>query len=190
MLVGSILCPLGKKKSCLCPRTYSTERLDFIQTEQSRKVLESMFFLGVDYMDVHFEAKFDLILSIGVLEWVGAFRKVINRLKKFKEFLSKIRTDLVDGGKLIIGIENRLGLKYLMGANDDHTGIPNICFSKDLARKFKQQTNKELKCITYNLKEYRNLLLKSGFRKLSSMLPFPIINYPRKFSHCPGPNKM
>ena len=95
--------------------------------------------------------------------------KVINRLKKFKKnFFQKIRTDLVDGGKLIIGIENRLGLKYLMGANDDHTGIPNIsCFSKDLAReKFKQQTNKELKCITYNLKEYQNLLLKSGFQKI------------------------
>ena len=49
-----------------------------------------MFFLGVDYMDVHFETKFDLILSIGVLEWVGAFRESNQPPEEIqKEFLSK-----------------------------------------------------------------------------------------------------
>ena len=36
-------------------------------------MLKKYVFLGTNYLEVEFKNKFDLILSIGVLEWVGSF---------------------------------------------------------------------------------------------------------------------
>ena len=37
-------------------------------------MLKRIWFLGADYLEVEFKNKFDLILSIGVMEWVGSFK--------------------------------------------------------------------------------------------------------------------
>ncbi len=39
-----------------------------------------------------------------------------------REFLRTIETVLKPGGTLILAIENRMGVKYLAGAGEDHTG--------------------------------------------------------------------
>ena len=41
----------------------------------------------------------------------------------FVDYLKRIRTHLAPGGRLVIAIENRIGLKYWAGATEDHTGI-------------------------------------------------------------------
>ena len=43
-----------------------------------------------------------------------------------KSFYPKIKNELSKNGRAVLGIENRIGMKYLLGANDDHIGIPNI----------------------------------------------------------------
>jgi SAM-dependent methyltransferase len=75
-------------------------------------------FVG-EVADVPAEPGYDLIVVIGVLEYVGAGT---GDLSPYREFLSELERRLVPGGTLVLAIENRLGVKYLVGAPEDHTG--------------------------------------------------------------------
>ena len=179
---GQFTIPLAKQNQ-ICSLEPTPERLDFIKAASKQEgVDQNISYIGADYFDVKFENKFDLILSIGVLEWVGAFKTDKPPEEVQKEYLSKIKTELKEHGKLVIGIENRLGLKYLLGANDDHTGLPNIsCLTSNLAKvKFKQQVDCELKCFTYSFSEYKKLLLKAGFKNITFHVASPDYKLPTK----------
>ena len=152
---GQFTLPLAKQNQ-ICSLEPTPERLDFIRTaSEQEKVSKNISFIGADYLDIEFENKFDLILSIGVLEWVGAFRSGKEPEDLQLEFLKKIKSELKEGGKLIIGIENRIGLKYLLGAPDDHIGHPNITIhQKEIAKKqYKEKTNQELRSLTHSMPE-------------------------------------
>lgn len=56
-----------------------------------------------------------------MLEYQNNFTESEN---PFKDFLAKIRNLLNPNGKLLIAIENKMGLKYWCGAPEDHSGIP------------------------------------------------------------------
>jgi 2-polyprenyl-3-methyl-5-hydroxy-6-metoxy-1,4-benzoquinol methylase len=180
---GQFSIPLAKSNK-VCSLEPTPERLDIIQSiAQQEKVSENMYFIGTNYLDIEFHTKFDLILSIGVLEWVGKFNNSdISPDSAQFEFLKKTRYDLSEEGQLVIGIENRLGLKYLLGANDDHTGLPHISYlSKELAKsKFKKKTKDELCCLTYSIKEYYNLLKDAGFQKIIFHAALPDYKLPKK----------
>lgn len=66
------------------------------------------------------EEKFDLITLIGVFEYA---QFSIQSETPFSDYLACIRRHLKPGGRLVIAIENRLGLKYWAGATEDHTGV-------------------------------------------------------------------
>ena len=179
---GQFTLPLAKQNQ-ICSLEPTPERLDFIKAASKQEgVDQNISYIGADYFDIKFENKFDLILSIGVLEWVGAFKTHKPPEEVQKEYLSKIKTELKEHGKLVIGIENRLGLKYLMGANDDHTGLPNIsCLTSNLAKvKFKQQVDCELKCFTYSFSEYKKLLVNAGFKNITFYVASPDYKLPTK----------
>jgi|GEM_PF-760579 len=180
---GQFTLPLAKENQ-ICSLEPTPERLDFIITaSEQEKVSKNISFIGADYLDINFKNKFDLVLSIGVLEWVEKFSnpEITPEIAQFK-FLKKIKKDLSRKGVLVIGIENRLGLKYLFGANDDHTGLPHIsCFNKELAKiKFKQVTNQDLQTFTYSLHEYKNMLQKAGFSKITFYAALPDYKLPER----------
>ena len=188
---GQFTLPLAKQNQ-ICSLEPTPERLDFIRTaSEQEKVSKNISFIGADYLDIKFENKFDLILSIGVLEWVGAFRSGKEPEDLQLEFLKKIKSELKEGGKLIIGIENRLGLKYLMGAPDDHIGHPNITIhQKEIAKKqYKEKTNQELRSLTHSMPEYKEMLLNAGFNNISFYTSnpdykLPVKIFPIKDSEC------
>lgn len=62
---------------------------------------------------------YDCITLIGVFEYSQLY---ISGEKPYVEMLRKIRTHLKPGGKIVIAIENRLGLKYWAGCAEDHNG--------------------------------------------------------------------
>jgi 2-polyprenyl-3-methyl-5-hydroxy-6-metoxy-1,4-benzoquinol methylase len=179
---GQLTLPLAKQNK-ICSLEPTPERLDFITAAADQEnVSKNISFIGADYLDIKFENKFDLILSIGVLEWVGAFRSGKEPEVLQLEFLKKIKSELKENGKLIIGIENRLGLKYLMGAPDDHIGHPNITiYEKELAKKlYKEKTNQELRSLTHSMVEYKDLLLDAGFNKINFYTSTPDYKLPVK----------
>lgn len=84
--------------------------------------LENVTVVCDNIMNLEFEsAKFDLVLIIGVLEYAPRF---ISGLSPAEELLRKARMFAKDQGFVVIAIENALGIKYLAGAGEDHTGIP------------------------------------------------------------------
>ena len=65
---------------------------------------------------------FDLVAANGVLEWIGLADPSRNPRELQLEFLKEVRRVLKPAGSLYIGIENRLGVQYLLGSVD-HSGL-------------------------------------------------------------------
>lgn len=94
-----------------------------------------------NYQDIepHLEERYDYITLIGVFEYAQGY---IGTEKPYAEFLRQICEHLAPGGKIIMAIENRLGLKYWAGCREDHTGhlfeglenYPNPCGVRTFAR--------------------------------------------------------
>jgi SAM-dependent methyltransferase len=61
---------------------------------------------------------YDLIVVIGVLEYVGEGGADD---APYLAFLEEIRRRLLPGGRLLLAIENKLGVKYFAGAPEDHS---------------------------------------------------------------------
>lgn len=75
-------------------------------------------FVG-NFKDINFEQKFDYITLIGVLEYA---MYDIDSKEPFLDMLKSVKSMLKPGGKLLIAIENKYGLKYWAGAPEEHTG--------------------------------------------------------------------
>lgn len=62
---------------------------------------------------------YDWILLIGVLEYAPVFNRTENAMKAYLDALSPL---LKQNGRIVIAIENKLGLKYFNGCSEDHLG--------------------------------------------------------------------
>ena len=72
-----------------------------------------------NFQDIETDEKFDYVTLIGVLEYSIYY---IGSEDPFHDMLRKAKSYLKPGGKLIIAIENKYGMKYWAGATEDHTG--------------------------------------------------------------------
>lgn len=69
--------------------------------------------------DVKLEKKYDYAILNGVFEYAMGFTEGDD---PYAAFLMQVKQCLKPNGKILIAIENRLGLKYFSGAAEDHTG--------------------------------------------------------------------
>lgn len=158
------------------------ERLSFIRAAARQDgVADRLACIGADYFEVRFETRFNTICAIGVLEWVGAFQDKTDPRERQRAFLAKTRRELAPGGSLIVGIENRLGLKYLLGCPDDHLGVPHIaCLPADRAGiRWREHANQRLASFTYSRVEMEELLRVAGFTQVEFFAAFPDYKLPR-----------
>lgn len=74
-----------------------------------------------NYVDIekNLEEKYDIITLIGVLEYAGSY---VGGKTPYRDLLRSAASHLAPGGKLLIAIENKFGLKYFAGCKEDHTG--------------------------------------------------------------------
>ncbi|HVU16341.1 MAG TPA: class I SAM-dependent methyltransferase [Candidatus Didemnitutus sp.] len=157
------------------------ERLDFIgAAARQDDVLDRIVRLGLDYFDLEFTDRFAAICAIGVLEWAGAFQDREDARQHQFHFLQKARRELAPGGELILGIENRTGLKYLLGCPDDHLGVAGVaCLPAEVAlSRWRAQTGNELKSFTYSSGELERLLRDAGFSEIEFFGAFPDYKLP------------
>ena len=157
------------------------ERLAFIQAAARQDGVDrNLCYLGADYFDVQFETKFAAICAIGVFEWVGAFQNHTDPQERQRAFLRKARAELAPGGTLVLGIENRLGLKYLLGCPDDHLGVSRIaCLPAPLARqRWQASSGQPLQSFTYSRLELEQLLRHAGFTNIEFFSAFPDYKLP------------
>jgi len=107
------------------------------------------------------KSQFDYVICVGVLEYAGTF---YHSHTPYADFLKSMYAVLKPGGKLLLAIENRFGLKYWAGAKEDH------------AHTFFEGHNGypgHKKVQTFGRKELEQLLLESGFKKTDFYYPFP-----------------
>ena len=119
-----------------------------------------------NFQDVKLEEKFDYVTLIGVLEYSKLY---INADRPFDAILNKVKGYLKPNGRLIIAIENKMGLKYFAGASEDHSGIPY-----DGINGYVKGEN----AITFSKPELKTLLEENGFSNLDFYYPVPDYKLP------------
>ena len=174
--------PLARTRPVVALEPVS-ERLAFIKASARQEGSENrLVYVEVDYLEVNFVTRFQVITAIGVLEWVGAFQDTVDPQERQRAFLRKVRAELAPGGCLVVGIENRLGLKYLMGCPDDHTGVPHISVlpAPRARARWKEHSQGDLTCFTYSQAELALMLAESGFDDIGFFAAFPDYKLPEK----------
>lgn len=176
---GQLAIPLAHRAR-VCSLEPRRSKIFFQQAVAEQEgVRGRLWFVNADYGMVTFRDRFNLAILNGVLEWVGQFTTG-DPCDAQVGFLEKLCGDLEPGGRCVIGIENRLGLKYLLGAPDDHTGASLVSiYDRSLAAaKFQKQTGKELRIFTYTLAEYGRMLRDAGFGGVEFHAAFPDYKVP------------
>ena len=111
--------------------------------------------------------KYDAIILIGVFEYAEMY---INRANPYFEFLKEIYDLLKPGGKIYIAIENRLGIKYFAGNQEDHLGKAYIGI---------EGYNTDTKgAKTFSKSELEQMLKNCGYTNLYFYYPFPDYKLP------------
>lgn len=110
--------------------------------------------------------RFDAVTLIGVLEYAKSY---IHSPEPYLEFLKKTWEHLKPGGRLILGIENKLGMKYWAGCPEDHTGryFDSIEGYPDGGA-----------ACTFSKKELGELLRQAGYDTVKFYYPYPDYKLP------------
>jgi 2-polyprenyl-3-methyl-5-hydroxy-6-metoxy-1,4-benzoquinol methylase len=128
--------------------------------------LDNIIVLAEKFDQFKSDHRFDVITLIGVLEYANLFTPGDNPALIM---LQRVRQLLKPEGKLIIAIENQLGLKYFAGAPEDHFGRPMVgiegCYGKDQAQ-------------TFGRSALAQLLRQAGFEASNFLAPFPDYKLP------------
>lgn len=72
-----------------------------------------------NFKNIKLTKKYDYILLNGVLEYAALYMDTDN---PHEDFIKKLQKNLKSDGKILVAIENKMGLKYWCGAREDHTG--------------------------------------------------------------------
>lgn len=182
---GTFAIPLAKRGIKVLAIDPSPKRLEFLkQCAIQEGVFKNInLIIAIAQKLPIKDKKCDVAIMNGVLEWVGEYSKEEDVLSSQKKALKEVYRILEKSGVFYLGIENREGLKYLLGAPEDHSAIPYISLlSRTDADIVSRSINKKpYKTHTYNKKEYFNLLKEAGFRKTESYAALPDYKLPKAF---------
>lgn len=117
--------------------------------------------------NLEFEEKYDIVTLIGVFEYTA---KYSDKKDPFQTALKYYLNLLKPDGLLVIAIENKLGLKYFTGYNEDHTSTPYYGI---------ESRYREKDVTTFGRKEIKEMLKKSGFQNVEFLYPFPDYKLPK-----------
>lgn len=110
--------------------------------------------------------KYDVITLIGVFEYAQGY---IGTKSPYVDFLKKIKKHLAPGGRIVMAIENRLGMKYWAGATEDHVGK----FFEGIEGYPKTQYAK-----TFSKPMLNRIMEEAGFSDYAYYYPYPDYKLP------------
>jgi len=158
-----LLCLKSKKVVAL---EYSRQRALITATRHSNCSNLDVIVGGLQ--DFETDDRFDYITVIGVLEYAAKF---YGGKTPHKSFLTKLKGMLKPGGALILAIENKIGLKYICGAQEDHTGR---VFDSIYDYPYGHGVH------TFSKKELSDILYAAGFGSLDWYYPLPDYKMPQQ----------
>jgi SAM-dependent methyltransferase len=118
-------------------------------------------------LDLDLAGSFDWVLMVGVLEYAPVY--VEGGEEPLNSYLGCATRYLSPGGKLVIAIENKLGLKYWNGCSEDHLGKRYVGI-EGLYRAGQP--------VTLGKRELIELLKKAGFESTRFYYPYPDYKLP------------
>ena len=116
-------------------------------------------------------------MLIGVFEYGQGY---MGSETPYEDFMNILKKHLKPGGRMVIAIENKLGLKYLAGCKEDHTGkyfdgIEDYPSGEGSAR-------------TFTREGLEKIMKKCGVEEYSFYYPYPDYKFPTTvFSDCKLP---
>lgn len=110
--------------------------------------------------------KYDYITLIGVFEYAKSY---IQDNEPFDTFLTMIKKHLAPGGKIIIAIENKFGLKYFAGCKEDHVGLYHTGLEG-----YPSTDSVE----TFSKDELTNIANRNGLNDVTFYYPYPDYKLP------------
>ena len=155
----------SKVKSVTCIEL--SEKRSLINAHRNNEHDNILIRLGnFETVEKEITEKYDYITLIGVLEYANVY---INSNNPYEDFLNKIISHLKPNGKLIVAIENRLGMKYFAGCREDHNGY----FFEGIEEYSNTNGAK-----TFSKNTLEKLFSKVGFNKQEFYYPYPDYKFP------------
>ncbi len=136
-----------------------------IARERTRE-LHNVAVVAERFQDFAVAERFDVVTLIGVLEYASLFSDAQNPAL---HMLQAARQLLAPGGRLILAIENQLGLKYMAGVPEDHLGHPMV----GLENRYQPRGAR-----TYGRNELAGLLRDAGYARSRFAAPLPDYKMP------------
>jgi cyclopropane fatty-acyl-phospholipid synthase-like methyltransferase len=156
----------AKAKNVTCIEL--SEKRSKINAER-HKCCDNISIIVGNFEDIEPElGKFDVVTLIGVLEYGGLY---IRADEPYSAFLNTVRRHLKPNGKLVIAIENRLGLKYWAGCKEDHV---SRYFESIEGYPHKEGVK------TFSHGELDELVRSCGFELIQFYYPYPDYKLPEK----------
>ena len=121
-----------------------------------------------DLKDINFERKFDYIVLTGLLELQGNGE---NYQEPYISYLKNLLKLLKSGGKILISLENRYGLKYFCGEIEPHT--------KEVFAGINQYSIQKGRGYCFDRQEIIDILKKSGVQNFKFYYPLPDYKLPQ-----------
>ncbi len=141
-----------------------SERRSHINAYRNKECGNLEIMIG-NFAKMKFDEKFDYVMLIGVLEYAAYY---VNGENPHAELLKQVKELLKPNGKIFIAIENKMGMKYLNGAKEDHVGECFAGIEDYIYRKVR----------TFSKPELINLLESNGIEKYSFYYPYPDYKLP------------
>ena len=151
--------------------------VDCVELSYKRSLINAYRHRNADNITIHvgnfedieptLDRDYDYIFLIGVLEYAGSY---LHDADPFRKELRTVLSHLAENGRLVIAIENRLGMKYWAGCAEDHSG-----------RYFdgiESYVNPNAPARTFSRPALEVLLQESGAREFSFYYPYPDYKFP------------
>ena len=159
--ITGLLCSRAKNVTA-CELTLLRSKINYYRHKNN----DNLEIMVGDFLSMQFERKYDYVILNGVLEYAAYMS---NGDDPYKEFLQAVGACLKPKGKILLAIENRLGIKYFSGAAEDHTGnffagINGYC--------------EDTKVKTFSINELSECISDAGLHILRRYYPFPDYKFP------------
>ena len=164
-------CGCGAVTGALCRRAGHVDAVEIsprraeIAAYRNQDCANLTIYVG-NLNDLALGQTYDVVTLIGVLEYAISFT---HTQRPFHDFLVQCQRYLKPGGRLVVAIENRLGMKYWTGAFEDHTGrMYDGILNYPGVRHVR----------TFSRQELAHLLQEAGYAGQQWYYPYPDYKFP------------
>jgi SAM-dependent methyltransferase len=195
---GALTIPLAKRTKYVLGIDQTLDSLRFLKARTIEENVPNIDLLHHDIREMPILShKADVAVVNGVLEWVPEYgdielksyygrrrqkRYAANPLCQQRDFLERVLSNLKEGGRLYLAIENRYDFKMFCGAKDPHA---NLLFTTILPRKASDlisrvALNRPYVNWNYSFDGIHRLLKAAGFSEVERYMCFPDYRYPER----------